>query len=646
MAAGRAAAWAWGAWAVTLGLPLTAALLGSTRGHPLVLNLGPGDSPYISGFSPQYEIDDKVSTHWTTYEAAVRLPLYIDGPSELSYRYARIFPQTAVVEIVAPAGVVDRFNARGGIFEERRARVPQKGPAELRLRADSHERQDRGLKMDRVAFLPDPGVRVRLRGRALAAPVVVILLVLVLHRLLGFRTASACALTAPWAVALAAGLVFDPWITHRLLRGIPTALVLFGAVGLWVASWLRRGQTATAEDIRTVGALCVAAFLVRAAAVNHPDFYYPDLRTHARLVETVRTAGLQFFLTPAHYIAEHGVWRTQAYGQTYAFPYTPAFHLPFAVLRLPYDGLIAAMKLTAAAITLVPLCLVWALARRAGLSPLGAVLMVAIPTYTSRLSYAFLPSLLGHAVDLAFLYWLTTHLERLSETRVWLTAAAFVTACQLAYVSGVTNISLLVALLAVSAALGLRDPARGRGPSVDWPLGLRILSFGLLGALVSVALYYRDFLGMVLDMLPRISGQAASASRYPVRGFWEVAAGRTWDFFGAVYPILAAVGLARLFARGDEVGGRRIVRVVAAAWLGTYVLLLLGRAKVPDVFLHGHETLLLTPLVCLAAGEALSAVWRTGRAGRLAAAALLAFLTVRGFWLQWRALADQLGNAI
>ena len=32
-------------------------------------------------------------------------------------------------------------------------------------------------------------------------------------------------------------------------------------------------------------------------------------------------------------IAEHGVWRTEAYGRTYAFPYTPAFHLPFAAPR-------------------------------------------------------------------------------------------------------------------------------------------------------------------------------------------------------------------------------------------------------------------------------------------------------------------------
>ena len=82
-----------------------------------------------------------------------------------------------------------------------------------------------------------------------------------------------------------------------------------------------------------------------------------------------------------------------------------------------------------------------------------------------------------------------------------------------------------------------------------------------------------------------------------------------------------------------------------AAWLVTYLLLLLGRAKMPDVFLHGHETLFVTPLVCLASGEALAVLAARGRAGRMAAVVLGAALVVQGFAWQWRALADQLGNA-
>ena len=634
---------AWAGWALALLLPLAAALAGApATGRPILLNLGPGDAPYIAGFSPQYEIDEKVATHWTTYDAFVSLPLRIEGPAEVSYRFARIFPQTAQVVVEAAGQPVDRFSARGGLYEERRAVVPTPGAAALRIRADSHERQDRGLKMDWIAWRPEVGARVHLAGRALWTPLLVIGLVLVLHRAVGWSPGAAALLTLPWSVALTAGLWLDPWTTHRLLRGLPLAVVLFGATGVGIALLLRSRGRVSAESVRVLGALCVAAFLLRALAVNHPAFYYPDLRTHARLVQTVQAAGLHFFVAPSHYIWEHGVWRTEAYGKTYAFPYSPAFHLPFAALGLSYDSLLTAMKLWGAALTLVPLVLVWAFARRAGVSPAGAALMVVIPTYVSRLSFAFLPSLFGHAVDMAFLYWLSGRLPEVQRPRVWITAALGVTACQLAYVSGVTNMSLFVGLLAVCAAWAFRE--RAAGQAVDGRLGLAVLSFGLAGSALSVALYYRDFLGMAADMATRIAGRVPSASRYAVRGFWEVAAGRTWDFFHAVYPLLAVAGLVRLFRR-DEPAARG-VRTVAAAWLLTYFVLLLGRARIPDVFLHGHETLLLTPLVCLAAGEVLGAWWRAGGVWRALSMAVAAYLVGEGVWLSWQALASQTANAL
>jgi hypothetical protein len=144
---------------------------------------------------------------------------------------------------------------------------------------------------------------------------------------------------------------------------------------------------------------------------------------------------------------------------------------------------------------------------------------------------------------------------------------------------------------------------------------------------------------MVIDVAARAAGGGgAPASVYPVQSFFVVAYSRTRDFFDGVYPVLSAAGLVLLFRRGRGVS-------LLAAWLVTYLLLLLGRAKVPDVFLHGHETLFLTPLVCLAAGQALAALAARGRAGRAAAVVVGAALAVQGFAWQWRALAEQLGNA-
>jgi len=626
--------------AVLVLAPVLAALAGVSGPRTVTLNFGPGDAPYITGFAPEYEIDDKVGTHWTTYHAGVALPLQVrGGPVDLSYRFTRGFGETAQVEVSYDGRAVDQFACRGGTILERKASlgVLPASPVRVGIVSDSHERKDRGLKMDWIRLTLGPGARLRLSGWAAFVPAMVVALVLAIHLAAGWSLTRALALTAPWGVAAVAGLMIDPWLTHRLLRGIPLALVLVGGAGLAVAHWRRRSGALSAESLRILAALALAAFLVRALAVNHPDFYYPDLRTHARLVEKVQEGGLGFFVSPSRAIWEHGVWRTEAYGKTYAFPYTPAFHLPFTLLPVGYDTLLLCLKLAAAAVSVVPILLLWALARRLGVSVVGAALLVLIPTYTSRLSFAFLPALFGHAFDLALLCWLAAHLDEVRAPRTWLAGAGWIAACQLAYVSGVMNTAALVLAL-VLWALVRRRPADAAALAI----------MGLGAAVVAVALYYRDFLGMVFDLVPRVTQGAAQApSRYAVQPFWLVAYERTRDFFDTVYPILAAAGLALLWRDPEPEGAASIAarRWLVVGWLGAYALLLAGRARVPDVFLHGHETLLVTPLVCLAAGVALSRLARRSRAGWWTAAALVAVLAVQGALGQWRAIAEQLGNA-
>ena len=626
--------------AVLVLAPLLAGRIAVTGPRTVTLNFGPGDGPYLAGFAPEYEIDDKVGTHWTTYHAGVALPLEVrGGPVDMSYRFTRGFGETAQVEIRFDARAVDQFQCRGGTVLERRAAlgVLPATPVRIGIESDSHERRDRGLKMDWIRLALGPGARLRLIGWAGVTPAVAVALVLVIHLLAGWSLRHAAVLTAPWSLAAVAGLLLDPWLTHRLLRGLPLALTLFGGIGLAAAAWRRRRGALSAESLRVLAALALAAFLLRALAVNHPDFYYPDLRTHARLVEKVQEEGPSFFVSPSRAIWEHGVWRTEAYGKTYAFPYTPAFHLPFTLLPIGYDSLLVALKLSAAAISVVPIFLTWALARRLGLSPLGAALLVVIPTYTSRLSFAFLPALFGHAFDLALLCWLASHLDSLRVPRTWLAGAGWIAACQLAYISGVMNTAALVLALVLWGLVRRRlaDAAA-------------LAAMGLAASAIAVALYYRDFLGMVFDLVPRIAQGAAHAPpRYPVQPFWLVAYKRTRDFFDTIYPILAAAGLALMWRDAEPAGSASTAarRWLLVGWLGAYVLLLAGRAKAPDVFLHGHETLLVTPLVCLAAGVALARLARLSRAAWWAAVALLAALAAQGALGQWRAIAEQLGNA-
>jgi len=608
---------------------LLAALYGARAPLSFSLNLGPGDAPYLEGFLPDYEIDDRVATHWTTYDATVAVPLEVKGSVALSYRYARVFPQTARVEVYLGDTLVDRFECRGGRFEERTVRVTLASYAPLRVRfkVDSHEGRNQGLKLDWLRVDVEEG-SARLSGWAPFASALVLLVLWAVIVSTGWAGRNVAFLIAPWSIAAAVGVFVNPWTVHQVLRGVPLALVLFGGAVVGLGRWLRGRQKASPEAVRALTALLLSTFLLRALAVNHPRFYYPDLRTHARLVETMKDAGLDFFVSPSTYIAAHGVWRTDAYGRTYAFPYTPGFHLPFAVLPLEYDSLLVAMKLYAAALSTIPIVFVWALARRWRSSLLAALLMVAVPTYTSRLSFAFLPALFGHAVDLAFLYWLSGRLDSLSSPRVFLRGALFVAGCQLAYVSGTLNLSVFLLLLAV--AEGLRH--RAVRPA------LTVVSIAAAGSLVSVASYYRDFIPMVTDVLTR-AVRGGSASRYAVESWLAVAYERTRSFFDGLYPLLALGGLYSLHRRKEA-------DVLPAVWFATYLLLLLGRAKMPDIFRHGHETMFVTPLVALASGEALLRLSGLARAGRAAAYAVVLLLFVQGFFFQWRFIAEQLGNAL
>src|SRR3990170_8487766 len=102
-------------------------LLTGLRVHEdlMVFQLGPNDHRYLEGFAPHYEVENGVvGTRWTTYHARIDLPLVLEGPAEVLYRFSRVFGETAEAEITLGGSTVDRFNARGGAVETRRIRLP------------------------------------------------------------------------------------------------------------------------------------------------------------------------------------------------------------------------------------------------------------------------------------------------------------------------------------------------------------------------------------------------------------------------------------------------------------------------------------------------------------------------------------------
>lgn len=626
----------WNGWlpAVCLALPLAAVLPGSRVPQELTLNLGPGDTGYLEGFAPLFEIDDRVATHWSGYEARLRLPLgFGEGPVELSYRLARVLPEMAVVEVRAAGEVVDRFSCRGGAILERRVVLAAQAgdPVEAVFLIDSHDRRNLGLRFDWVRWRTS-GTGLRLAGWAALRPALLTGLLLGVMLACGFDLRRAALLALPWSLATAAGVLWHPWLTHRLLTGVPEALALLG-VALALLARVFDARRPTGPPLRWAVALALFAFLARGVALNHPDYYYPDLTSHARVVEIVRDAGWDMLRRPAAHMDEQTAWKHVVFGKAYVMPYSVAFHAPLALTSLSRDQLLTAVKLASAATSVVPIVALWLLARQVGASPLGAVLLVFVPGYGLRLSLAFAAALFGHAVDMAYLTWLQPRLGRIATPAALIGATLLFAACQLAYVSAVIVMPVFFAVLAAATGMEPGDARRRRAAAL-----LAVAGFGSLVAFVA---YYRGFSDLLLDVAPLVLGGASPDEAHrEAQSFFSLAVHRSHAFLGAGVPLLALPGLWLLLRASPA-------RALLTAWAITYPLLLLGRARYPDVFVHPHDALFVTPLACLAAAEATSRLGdRSGRWKPLVVALVVAALAVEGLLAQWRALAAQLGNAL
>lgn len=617
-----------------MGLPAAAALRGARGPLTFRLNLGPGDSRFVSGFAPQYEVDNREGRHWSRGQATVHLPLVVQGgPSVVRLRFGpppMSRSESAEVRLALGGVTVDRFVVPGGGMQEHQAGVGLRGhlPLNLGIEVAWPGTDSLGLWLDWIDFEVPSGSVTALAGGARWRAAAAVGLVFLALLATGWRPRQAAFLAAPLSLAASVALLQDPWLVHGLLRGVPEALGVYAGVLSLVALVLRRRHRQSSGDVARVAGLLLAGFVLRALALNTPGYYYPDLRSHARLALAIREAGFHFAADPVATVARVGLWQNPLGGRVVTFPYAPGFHLPLAASGLPFDDLLTAEKLLGAAVSTLPIAFLFVLARRIGASPMGAGLLLVAPVYGQHLAVAFLPALFGHAWDVAFIAWLQARLERLKAPRVWLATAFFVCACQLAYVSAVTLIPALVLALAFLVAVGR---SRGRVG-----IALALLGAGACGSLLSVLAYYRHFLGPILEALPTLT--ARPEGQQPAPGFLEVAHHTTKGSFA---PLLLALAVAGLFRTFRLERGRQVL----AAWLLAYGLLLFGRTLAPSLFQFQHEALFVAPLVFLAAGEAVAWLWSLGRWARAGAAALVLALCLQGLWVQGEALLGQLGHA-
>ena len=635
---------------LSLVLPVGALLLGSTRVREVALDLGPGDGPFTLGFSrprpdafDPYEIENGQATHWTSHEARIRLPLEVDAPAvTVEVRLARHFKDRGHLELCLLGAEAERFEIGSG-YREYATTLPraEATPLVLELRTDGRDDRGLGVSLDWVRFRSPPGSRLRLTGTSRLRPILTVALVGLVLLGGGVTLPWAAAASLLLALATSAGLLLDPWLTFRLLRGVPETLLLPILPLLVLGRVLAARSAMDGQVARTAAALLVFGFLFRALAVNHPDFYYPDFRSHAGLALMTREAGLDLLRAPHDWIftprphqerggallrATSGLWLKRIGGMDVGLPYSVLPHALLALFPLDYDGCLVALRLVGAAFSAVPAFLCVFLGQRLGLPLWTALLVAAAPATAVELSLGAIPALLGHAADLGVLLLLASpHAGERSARRTAGLAAA-VAGAQLTYVSSI----LLAPALVLASALFLW-PAAPDGRRRASRLALS----ALVGSLVALLLYYRDFLPDTLAAARALAlAPAATLGADP-------GADRPWLALAAwaspATPLLALAGIALLLAGHDR---RDASPAVVRGWALAILTLGVLRHLFPGALGFFHLPLGAAPLVALGVGRALVFALARGRGGRVLAITLATVLLAHGLVLQVLALGS------
>jgi len=594
---------AWKDAAVLLAVALPAlvlALAGAPAPATVFFNLGPNDADSLTGFEPHYEIDGPMATRWTTYNARVDLPLTLRrGAALLSYRYSRILPETAVVDVLLDGRQVDRFTARGGAWVTRTAPVAAEGttPLRIEIKVDSHDRRNLGLRLDWIR-LDVSGGRVGFSGWARWRPLLLVVAAFALFRFGGLTSPAAALSAAPWSLAALVWGRSDPLaLAHVLAKVTLPALALTAACALVLR---RRPQG------RFVVPLFLASYLLKAAGVFHPAFFYPDVQNHGRYVAAYAEA--------TGTVAERGIAAQRkvntAYprfvaGRPYAFPYSPVFFVPFTLLGpdpAPVEDALRHVGLAAAAAEVPAAFWLGTLALGPGPGLAAAAVAVLLPPLYSRLLYAMWPTLAGHWLDVLAIAAALRFVRRPERKTPAVLFALLTLAAFLTYISSLFNLTLFVVVLALLE--------RGRRVAL-----LAVLAAaGTATVLWLYGPFTRVFFLEIVPALLHGGGVATpAASSGPRPGGLLSALARIPLFYGWGLPALAVAGFVLARRQADDAA-----RHVLTAYGVAFVALVLMRGLGGGLFRDLKETTFVGPLVAVAAGASLESLARRGRRGRVA----------------------------
>jgi hypothetical protein len=654
--------------AAALALPFLAAPL--TR--PVVVNLGPNDQDYVRGFREDWERDGKTRFRWTTLASSLRFPVALEGSGHVArLRVRRHFIEPATVTASIDGQVFGRFDIAADpatpyrILELPLPELTAQRPLSIELHATSANPRPLGMAVDWVEVVPARGSAVQLPASMRLALITLAAATFLALLFAGARASWCAAGGIACALAGTLGLTLDVVAFERVLREGWAAYVATAIVATAVMRWprARRAIGVTSPAIAAVlVALVLTALAVRLAMLLHPGFYYPDVRVHALFAWQLARRGLVEFLrdfTANQYRYSLGLQFES--GHWYAFPYPPAFYLmtwPLtAWARFRPE---VAVSLVAAVANSLEVLTVFAVARRLRRSVLTSAAAAAcvplLPIFIVRLSLAYFPALVGHALDALVLWYLLARMRDFDRPRVVIAFGALLAAALLTYTQAVLNFAVVIPAFLLVEWIARRS----------WRPVVGIAAASALGVVLSLAMFYGRYVPIVVDMargvpMPeeqilvekqereRATRAAAAVEEQaertpddpyagpgidPVRGI-KKAAWRMYVFYG-FFAIVVVAGVALLAAQleGTE-------RRFAITWASTYLILnlLSGGLPGPNLVRYNKDHEIVAPVFCVALATVGAWIWNRSRVlAALYGAGFIWMATAKG----WVAFAQRL----
>jgi hypothetical protein len=380
-----------------------------------------------------------------------------------------------------------------------------------------------------------------------------------------------------------------------------------------------------------------AALSIRLFALFHPDFYYPDVRTHSKFVSLIWTEGLSDFLTN-HIENQHRHLLGLQFvsGRWVAFPYPPLLYLtiyPLSLLQLPVEDW---MKLLPAALLSVEALALFAIGGKLGLGPrasfLAVLLHASARVLAFRLAVASYAALFGHFWDMLAVLYIVFFFERLHRPLYGAGLGLLVAISILSYAGSVLTLGLFVPLLGIAILLTRTGRPSTAVASTLWPLA---------GALASAWLFYLSYVPELLGTSAASGGASESAgggisalvdSRLTPGAALSMAFYRLRLFYGPFSFAGAALLLRFLWLRGR--GARQLALPLTLAASATYLGMNFLRAGLGSthIFQFSKDDLAILPVFTLLLGSFAGALWGKGRGARAVALALVLGWMGWGLW--------------